>query len=52
MYRGDEFLRISRFDNGFSVEIKDPGIVKYNKANDGKDFCFFRRFAHIFIVTV
>lgn len=38
MYGGDEFLRISRFDNGFSVEIKDPGIVKYNKANDGKEY--------------
>lgn len=34
MYGGDEFLRVSRFDNGFSVEIKDPGIIKYNKAND------------------
>ena len=38
MYGGDEFLRISRFDNGFSVEIKDPGIVKYNKANDAKEY--------------
>lgn len=34
MYGGDEFLRVTRFDNGFSVEIKDPGVVKYNKAND------------------
>lgn len=38
MYGGDEFLRMSRFDNGFTVEIKDPGIVKYNKANDGKEY--------------
>lgn len=34
MYGGDEFLRISRFDNGFTVEIKDPGIVKFNKKRD------------------
>ncbi len=37
MYGGDEFLRVSRFDNGFLVEIKDPGIVKYNKKNDSVD---------------
>lgn len=36
MYGGDEFLRISRFDNGFCVEIKDPGIVKFNRTNDSK----------------
>lgn len=23
-------VRIDRFDNGFTVEIKDPAIVKYN----------------------
>lgn len=37
MYGGDEFLKVSRFDNGFSVEIKDPGIVKYNKMRDAKN---------------
>lgn len=37
MYGGDEFLKVSRFDNGFSVEIKDPGIIKYNKARDEKN---------------
>lgn len=31
---GDCFLKCSRFDNGFTVEIMDPAIVKYNRAND------------------
>lgn len=38
MMGGDEFLRVSRFTNGFSVEIKDPGIVKFNKAQDEKKY--------------
>lgn len=34
MMDGECFLKISRFDNGFTVEIKDPAIVKYNNARD------------------
>lgn len=32
MMDGESFLKISRFDNGYTVEIKDPAIVKYNDA--------------------
>lgn len=31
---GDSFVRIERFDNGFTVEIKDPAIVKANAKRD------------------
>lgn len=30
----ETFLRIERFDNGFTVEIKDPAIVKRNNVRD------------------
>lgn len=31
---GESFLKVARFDNGYTVEIKDPAIVKYNNARD------------------
>lgn len=31
---GESFVRIERFDNGFTVEIRDPAIDKKNKARD------------------
>jgi hypothetical protein len=31
---GDCFLRMDRFENGFTVEIKDPAIVKANEKRD------------------
>lgn len=31
---GECFMKASRFDNGFTIEIMDPAIVKYNRAND------------------
>ncbi len=37
MMDGDCFLRVYRFDNGYTVEIKDPAIVKYNAARDKKN---------------
>lgn len=34
---GDCFCNISRYDNGYTVRIMDPGVVKYNKARDKKN---------------
>lgn len=37
MNNGDCFMHMYRFDNGFTVELKDPGIVKYNIDRDKKN---------------
>ena len=37
MMGSDCCVRIERFDNGFTVEIKDPAIVKANSKPDKKD---------------
>lgn len=37
MMDGDCFLRMYRFANGFTVEIKDPAIVKFNVEREKKN---------------
>lgn len=34
---GNCFLQVSWFNNGFTVRVMDPGIVKYNKMRDKKN---------------
>ena len=33
----ETFLRLEKFDNGYTVEIKDPAIVKYNNKRDSEN---------------